>query len=189
MLAYHGLLLVIGSGLALAGLLGARAPDGPFGLYAYGSGIGGAPVFYSQDMAFIGDQTQIGDEEAARVIFTAGPNNSLFSNPADSASKSWANKAFFIPSRTSKSHHVGFTNTDTPEPDADIDTSGFIFYGATALHQGGPDNDLQGLWYAVPTTQSKRVWALQWNATDDDGLAKDDKIAVTLRTVAPARPF
>jgi len=89
-----------------------------------------------------------------------------------------------VPSWTSKSHHVGFTNTD-PAPEPDIDVSGFIFYGATALHQG-PGNSLQGLWYAVPT-QSKRIWALQWNATDDD--IEDTKISVTLRSVAPARPF
>jgi hypothetical protein len=42
--------MILGSRLALASLLGVRAkdaPSGPFGLYAYGSGISGAPVFYS----------------------------------------------------------------------------------------------------------------------------------------------
>ncbi|KAJ2989422.1 hypothetical protein NUW58_g3474 [Xylaria curta] len=56
--------------VVLGGLLGTRvgaAPSGQFGLYAYGGGIGGAQVFYSNDVAYIGDQAQMDDEEAARV--------------------------------------------------------------------------------------------------------------------------
>jgi hypothetical protein len=50
MLGHQGLLLILASRLALAGLVAARAGDaliGSFGLYGYGGGIGGAPVFYS----------------------------------------------------------------------------------------------------------------------------------------------
>lgn len=42
--------MVFGSRLALGGVLGTKAvaaPSGQFGLYAYGSGIGGAQIFYS----------------------------------------------------------------------------------------------------------------------------------------------
>ncbi|KAI1813213.1 hypothetical protein GGS20DRAFT_491968 [Poronia punctata] len=191
MLYKQSLIAVLGSRLALAGLVGARAPSGPFGLYAFGSGIGGAPVFYSHDVAYIGDQTHMDDEEAVRVVFTAGPNNTLFTNPdttspsSQSAQSSWENKAFFIPSWTSSSHHVGFTTTTDPQPEPDVDVSGFIFYGATAMHLG-PGNDLHDLWYVVPT-QFEKIWALRWNSTGDD--ENVNKISVTLRTTAPVQPF
>ncbi|KAI3319488.1 hypothetical protein HD806DRAFT_509154 [Xylariaceae sp. AK1471] len=187
MLGYQGLLLILGSPLVLGGVLGERAKDSPsgqFGLYAYGGSISGASLFYSNDVAFVGDQTQMDDQDAARVVFTTGPNNALLGNPdltSSRGSPAWANKAFFVPSWTSSSHHVGFTSTDS-EPETS--TSGFIFYGATALHQG-PGNTLQGLWYAVPT-RFQKIWALQWNATDDNS---DGKMSVTLRSTPPAQPF
>ncbi|KAI0467704.1 hypothetical protein F4859DRAFT_231110 [Xylaria cf. heliscus] len=173
--------LVLGSVLAKD-----AAPAGPFGLYAYGGGIAGAQVFYSNDVAYIGNQTQMNDDEAALVVFTTGPNNGLVGNPDMKTSRgfpSWSNKAFFVPTSTAASHRVGFTSKMS-DPDADADTGGFVFYGATALHQSA-DNTLHGLWYAVPTF-SPKIWALQWNATADDG---SGYISVTLRNTPPARPF
>ncbi|KAH8163129.1 hypothetical protein CIB48_g5113 [Xylaria polymorpha] len=167
------------------------APAGPFGLYAYGGGITGAQVFYSNDVAYIGDQSQMNDDEAALVVFTTGPNNGLVGNPDMKSSRgfpSWSNKAFFVPTSTAASHRVGFTSKlSDPDPDADTDTGGFVFYGATALHQS-PDNTLHGLWYAVPTF-SQKIWALQWNATTTDDDGSHDYISVTLRSTPPARPF
>ncbi|KAI8953092.1 hypothetical protein F4801DRAFT_588481 [Xylaria longipes] len=181
------LLLFVGSRVALGGVLGRdAAPTGPFGLYAYGGGITGAQVFYSHDVAYIGDQTQMDDDEAASVVFTTGPNNALVGNPDMESSRgfpSWSNKAFFVPTSTASSHRVGFTSKIS-DPDADADTKGFVFYGATALHQSA-DNTLHGLWYAVPTF-SHKIWALQWNATDD---RSSDYVSVTLRSTPPARPF
>ncbi|KAI1349469.1 hypothetical protein F5Y01DRAFT_185135 [Xylaria sp. FL0043] len=191
MLGYHGLLMVFGWRLVLGGLLGTghgAAPSGPFELYAYGGGVSGAQVFYSKGAAFVGNQTQTDDGDAASVVFTAGPNNTFVGNPDMTSSRgipSWANKAFFIPSATSSSHDVGFTSeTSGPDTDADVDTSGFIFYGATALHLNA-DNTLHGLWYVLPT-RSPRVWSLHWNATGDKS---DGHLSVTLRNVAPAVPF
>ncbi|KAI8626526.1 hypothetical protein F5Y19DRAFT_478390 [Xylariaceae sp. FL1651] len=208
MLGHQGLLLLLWSRLAFAGSLGARAknaPTGPFGLYAYGSGIGGAPVIYSQgksnsvesrrhewtnltqkyqDVAFIGDLAEMDNLDAARVVFTQGSDNSLLGSPdmaSARGSPSWSNKAFFVPSSTASSHRVGFTNTTSS---TDTSTSGFIFYGPTALHQGSADT-LQSLWYVVPT-QFRRVWALEWNATDD---RSEDKVSITLRSIPPSRAF
>ncbi|KAI0429455.1 hypothetical protein F5Y09DRAFT_310287 [Xylaria sp. FL1042] len=191
MLGHHGLLTIFGWRLVLGGLLGTRAgaaPSGPFELYAYGGGISGAQVFYSNGMAFVGNQTQMDDEEAASVVFTTGPNNAFVGNPDMKSSRgipTWSNKAFFIPSATSLSHNVGFTSkTSEPDTDADMDTSGFIFYGATALHLNA-DNTLHGLWYVLPTPSS-RVWSLHWNATGDKS---DGHLSVTLRNVAPVQPI
>lgn len=183
--------MVFGSRLALGGVLGTKAvaaPSGQFGLYAYGSGIGGAQIFYSNDVAYVGDQTQTDDDEAAIVLFTTGPNNALLGNPDTKSGRgipSWSNKAFFVPSSTSPSRRVGFTSKTSPSdpPDADADTAGFVFYGATALHQSA-DGSLHDLWYAVPAGPA-RTWALQWNVTE----AGSGLVPVTLRTVAPALPF
>ncbi|KAI1420020.1 hypothetical protein F5Y12DRAFT_165646 [Xylaria sp. FL1777] len=186
MLGHQGLLMIFASRLVLGGLLGMRASptaSGQFGLYAYGGGIGGAQVFYSNGVAFVGNQTQMEDEEAASVVFTTGPNNAFVGNPDMKSSRgipSWSNKAFFIPTSTSSSHDVGFTS----KTGTDRDTSGFVFYGATALHQSA-DKTLQGLWYVLPT-QARRVWSLHWNATSDKG---DGHLSVTLRSVAPVQPF
>ncbi|KAK5633725.1 hypothetical protein RRF57_009439 [Xylaria bambusicola] len=114
------------------------------------------------------------------AVSTWGPNNELIGNPDVDSSPSWSNKAFYIPAASSASHDVGFTL----EPGTDMDTSGFIFYDATLLHVS-EDNSLQSLWYALPT-QYEKVWSLRWNATGDES---DGHLAVTLRTVPPARPF
>ncbi|KAI1109100.1 hypothetical protein F5Y14DRAFT_433752 [Nemania sp. NC0429] len=198
---YLNLIFLFGPGLALSGggVSGSApepravaAPAGPFGLYAYGGGIGGAQVFYSHDVAFIGDQTKMNDDEAALVVFTTGPNNELVGNPDTASSRgvpTWSNKAFFVPKATSSSRRVGFTSRAS-EPDADADTSGFVFYGATALHEDA-DHALHGLWSVVPVSAAeegeaeKRIWALLWNVTDADGA----RVSVTLRSTPPATPF
>ncbi|KAF2963046.1 hypothetical protein GQX73_g10525 [Xylaria multiplex] len=151
-------------------------------------GIGGAQVFYSHDAAFIGDQMQMDDDEAASVLFTAGPNDGLIGNPDMKTSRgfpSWSNKAFFIPASMSSSHQVGFKSKTLDSPNPDTDTSGFIFYGATALHLSA-DGTLHGLWYVLPT-QSKKIWSLHWNATTGD--KSDGHLSVTLRSVPPTKPF
>ncbi|KAI0855768.1 hypothetical protein F4860DRAFT_447985 [Xylaria cubensis] len=188
------LLLLAGSRVVLGGVLAARdaAPAGPFGLYAYGGGITGAQVFYSHDVAYIGDQMQMDDDEAAPVVFTTGPNDALVGNPDIKSSKSiptWSNKAFFVPKSTASSHRVGFTSKisdpDNGDDDDEADTQGFVFYGATALHKSA-DNTLHGLWSAVPTF-SQKIWALQWNVTTGGDVSEG--VSVTLRSTPPARPF
>lgn len=99
-----------------------------------------------------------------------------------------------MPKATSSSRRVGF-RSQASEPDSDADTSGFVFYGATALHED-EDHALHGLWSAVPMPvaaeaegeaegKQKRFWALLWNVTDSDGA----HVAVTLRSTPPATPF
>ncbi|KAI0114348.1 hypothetical protein GGR51DRAFT_503999 [Nemania sp. FL0031] len=192
MLGSQALLMIFGLRFVLGGLIGPKAvaaPSGQFGLYAYGGSISGAQVFYSNDMAFIGDQTQTDDQEAATVLFSAGPNDGLVANPDMKSSRgipTWSNKRFFVPSSTSASRRVGFTSkASEPDTDTDADTAGFVFYGATALHQNA-DNSLHSLFYAVPTPV-KKIWALQWNVTKGDG--NGGEVAVSLRFVAPAQPF
>ncbi|KAI1078008.1 hypothetical protein F5B20DRAFT_250260 [Whalleya microplaca] len=166
-----------------------RAPTGPFGLYAYGPGIGGAAVFSSGDFAFLGNPKLLDDPEAATVSFTTGTNNALLGTPtapadlsSSAARPSWTNATFFIPGRGSASHQVGFA--PAPGPAADVDASGFVFYGQVALHQSPDDPQLRTLWYAVPTA-TDGVWSLNWNSTAD---ARDGKVLVTVKATPPAVP-
>ncbi|KAI1299569.1 hypothetical protein F5Y03DRAFT_397570 [Xylaria venustula] len=188
MLVYKSLLTLFASRLVVGGVLGTR-DNNQFRLYAYGGGISGAQVFYSNGAAFVGNQTQMDDNEAASVMFTTGPNDAFIGNPDMQSSRgvpSWTNKALYIPTSKSASHDVGFTSSESAGSgtDSDIDTTGFIFYDAHALHVNA-DNSLSGLWYLLPT-QSHRVWSLHWNAT---GGKDDGHLSVTLRSVAPAQPF
>ncbi|KAI0967209.1 hypothetical protein F4678DRAFT_446964 [Xylaria arbuscula] len=187
MLGYKSLLMLFASRLVVGGVLGTRV-NSQFRLYAYGGSISGAQVFYSNGAAFVGNQTKMDDNEAASVMFTAGPNDAFIGNPDMQSSRgipSWSNKALYIPASKSASHDVGFISTNSDQDtDSDVDTTGFIFYDAHALHLNA-DNSLSGLWYLLPT-QSGRVWSLHWNATSGDG---DSHLSVTLRSVAPAQPF
>ncbi|KAH9889739.1 hypothetical protein F4778DRAFT_388989 [Xylariomycetidae sp. FL2044] len=166
-------------------LITKRAPTGQFSLYAYGSGIGGASIFSTGDMAYIGNPDSLGNDNAAVAIFTASADGSLIASPNTTASgttPSWSNGTFYIPGTTSASHRIGFTNSTATE---DMDTTGFMFYGKVALHKS-TSGDLETLWYAVPT-DADDVWALNWNTTGDE--ESGDKILVTLKTTAPSVPL
>ncbi|KAI1267019.1 hypothetical protein F5Y18DRAFT_381236 [Xylariaceae sp. FL1019] len=170
--------------ITLAGAL-QTAPSGPFRLYAYGKGIIGAPIFSSQDNAYVGDKSQADDPDATQVVFTAGQNTEFLGSSAGNSttvSRSWSNKPFFIPSPSSKSHGVGFANTTSG---SEITTSGFIFDGQFVTHLNEDGRHLETLWYIVPTS-SDRVWSLRWNSTGDQS---QDQIMVSLRSTGPAHPF
>ncbi|KAI0007666.1 hypothetical protein F4779DRAFT_494459 [Xylariaceae sp. FL0662B] len=170
-----------------------RAPSGPFRLYAYGPGIGGAPVFSSGDLAFLGNPRLLDDPEAATVSFMTGTDNALLGTPlpdptlsssggeTGGAQPAWTNATFFVPGPRSASHQVGFAPA---APAADVSASGFVFYGQVALHQSPGDQQLRTLWYALPTGTAG-VWSLNWNATAD---AREGKVLVTVKATAPAVP-
>ncbi|KAI0150718.1 hypothetical protein GGR57DRAFT_181245 [Xylariaceae sp. FL1272] len=180
MLVYNSLALFFG----LAGAL-KSAPSGPFRLYAYGKGIVGAPVFSSQDSAYVGDRSKASDSDATQVVFTAGPNTEFLGSSVGNStaqSRSWSDKPFFIPSPSSTSHGVGFTDSTSG---SDISTSGFIFDGQFVTHLNEDGRHLETLWYVVPT-QSNRVWSLRWNSTGDES---EGQVMVSLRSVGPSHPF
>ncbi|KAF3068424.1 putative cytochrome p450 protein [Daldinia childiae] len=176
--------LMLGIPMALAGspIIVQRAPTAPFGLFAYGDGIGGAPVFTDGENAFIGRATRSNDSEAAQIQFISGTDNSLLASPNTTTGNAptWSNLTFMVPDTTSSSHQVGFTNSTTS---TDRSGSGFVFYGDFLLHKN-TDGDLKALWYAVPSDED-RIWTLNWNSTDDD---TEGKVVVTLKATPPSRP-
>ncbi|KAI1473145.1 uncharacterized protein F4812DRAFT_454961 [Daldinia caldariorum] len=176
--------LILGIPIAIAAgspVLVERAPTSAFGLFAYGDGIGGAPLFTTGDGAFIGTATHSNDSQAAQVEFIANSDNSLVANPNTTAANdpTWSNLTFSVPNTTSSSHQVGFSNSTS---DDNRSGSGFVFYGDFLLHKE-TSGDLQSMWYAVPSGQDN-IWTLNWNYTDDD---TDGKVLVTLKTTPPSK--
>ncbi|KAI0851190.1 hypothetical protein F5Y00DRAFT_16599 [Daldinia vernicosa] len=176
--------LILGIPAVIAGspILVERAPTSPFALFAYGDGIGGAPVFTDGDGAYIGQVTSLNDSEAAQVEFNAGTDNTLLANPNTTTTgntPTWSNLTFIVPDTTSSSHKVEFTNSTTT---GDRSGTGFVFYGEFLLHKS-TDGDLKAMWYAVPSGQDN-VWTLNWNSTDDD---TEGKVIVTLKATPPSR--
>ncbi|KAI0382355.1 hypothetical protein F5Y04DRAFT_53557 [Hypomontagnella monticulosa] len=177
--------LIFSLPIALAGSLAIveRAPTTPFGLYAYGDEIGGAPVFTTGQGAYIGKASKVDDTEAAPVEFNLGTDNSLLGNPNATSGEStptWSNLTFMVPDTTSSSHDVGFTNSTTT---SERSSSGFIFYDQFLLHRN-LDGSLKSLWYAVPT-EDEGVWYLRWNSTGDDS---EGQVLVSLKATAPSKP-
>ncbi|KAI1340238.1 hypothetical protein F5Y15DRAFT_52177 [Xylariaceae sp. FL0016] len=158
-----------------------RAPSGSFTLYAYGDGIGGAPVFSDGETAYVGKQSSLNGSNVAQVTFTVGDNNSLLASPnttSGTTTPSWSNTTFYVPSTSSSAHTVGFTNST---PSDEMAATDFIFYGQVVFHQND-DGDLEGEWYAT-TTQYDEVWTLKWNTSSDDN--STSMVAVTLKATAP----
>ncbi|KAI2615807.1 hypothetical protein GGS26DRAFT_579008 [Hypomontagnella submonticulosa] len=177
--------LILSLPIALAGSLAIveRAPTTPFGLYAYGDGIGGAPVFTTGHGAYIGKASRVDDTEAAPVEFNLGTDNSLLANPNATSGEStptWSNLTFMVPDTTSSSHEVEFTNSTTTN---ERSTSGFIFYDQFLLHRN-LDGSLKSLWYAVPS-ETEGVWYLRWNSTGDE---TNGQVLVSLKATAPSKP-
>ncbi|KAI8944817.1 hypothetical protein F4801DRAFT_594639 [Xylaria longipes] len=161
-----------------------RGPPASFGLFAYGTGIGGFPLFSDGDTAYVGDGSQLNNTNSAPVTFTAGTDNSLIGSPntTDStATPSWSNITFYIPNSGSSSHKVGFTNSTVPN---NASSTGFVFYGQVVLHESD-EVKLESGWYAV-ATGTDNVWSLEWNTTSNE--TSDGRVAVTLKTTRPTTP-
>ncbi|KAI1496052.1 hypothetical protein F5X99DRAFT_401617 [Biscogniauxia marginata] len=180
---FRSLFYGLSTAIAASPALMPRAPTGSFNLYAYGTGIGGAPVFYAGDVVYLGQLSSLNSTEAAPVLFETGDNNALKGNPnttSSTTSPSWSNVTLFVPGPTSSSHKVGFSNTTT---NGTVSASGFVFYGQDVLHENSNGN-LETLWYAVPASMDS-VWSLNWNSTGDE---TEGIIMVSLRSAAPSRP-
>ncbi|KAI1100368.1 hypothetical protein F4804DRAFT_47697 [Jackrogersella minutella] len=175
-----GLPMVIAASPALM----QRAPTSPFALYAYGDGIGGAPLFTTGDGAFIGTTTQVNSTQAAPVVFEVGTDNALLGNPNTTASDTtptWSNLTFNVPDTTTAGHQVAFSNSSNSTTGRS--GSGFVFYGSFLFHKN-TEGGLKSMWYALPS-DTDGVWSLNWNSTGDDTTGQ---VLITLKTTAPSTP-
>ncbi|KAH6639586.1 hypothetical protein C7974DRAFT_134838 [Boeremia exigua] len=167
--------------------LGAKKREVPshFGLYGYGEGFGGFPLFYADGYAYIGEAAQSNISNAATVDFSLGTGNmtSLWiGNPnttllPDANTANWADTVFYLPDNTTSDKRVGFLSNNNAT-DGAIKT-GFSFYGSTAVLIG-ETGTLESSFYALQV--SERVHRLYWNETS---LGQKP---VVLRAVAPSMP-
>ncbi|OCL04183.1 hypothetical protein AOQ84DRAFT_391733 [Glonium stellatum] len=177
-----GLLLLAASVLASASPLLARAAStDSFGLYAYGSGIGGLPVFYSDGYAYIGYGSPLNASSSANVTLTESPGDSTTwaasPNITTSSNATWSDKFFYVPSPQAPFHRVGFTSNSTSYQI----TSGFTFYGHFTFLVTS-SGAWESLFYAKPTAYSG-IWELMWNQTDE---ADSGVVPLTLKNSAPS---
>ncbi|KAJ4304705.1 hypothetical protein N0V90_000232 [Kalmusia sp. IMI 367209] len=149
-------LLVLGANLK-------RATPDNFGLYGYGEGFGGFPLFYA-DVSPSGtgtSQSWIGTPNATLTNYTV----------------SWSDVTLAIPSSSASDKRISFlTSNETSGSDAT--TTGFLFYGSTAMLL--ENGKLESSWFALRV--SERIHALYWN---DTSLGQ---VPVILRNTPPSNP-
>ncbi|KAI1047157.1 hypothetical protein LB505_010081 [Fusarium chuoi] len=162
----------------------AASNTGPFSLYAYGTGVGGLPIFSSGDEIFVGNFSKVDDDEAAPILFTVGddawyasPNTTGYAKGRD---PSWSNLTFAVPGPSSSSHSVKLINSTA-------DTDGYVFdlmtYGTFVMVE--ENGQMTSLWYATPS-EIDGVYVIGWNASDAG--QSDDKVAITLKKTPPSNP-
>ncbi|CAI6317620.1 unnamed protein product [Periconia digitata] len=164
---------------AVFGATQRRAIDGPFELWAYGTGIGGFPLFYSRGLAFAGNVSQFSanDSNAAIASFVTGPDNSWIASPVN-ATTNWNRATLFIPSTAMESSLVGFL-PENSGGNASIETTGFSFYGTTAMKIEA-DGSLASGFTGLPVSDD--VIQIFWNDTSSG------QVPIALRGVAPSSP-
>ncbi|KAF4981515.1 hypothetical protein FZEAL_2700 [Fusarium zealandicum] len=157
--------------------------DTPFALYAYGSGIGGLPMFSSGSDVFLGDFSDANDPEAAPVTLTPGDEmwagNPNTTGDASGQKPTWSDRTFAVPGPSSSSHNVMLVNGTADSHDI---VTTFVFYGTFVLVD--QDGKLTSLWYGVPS--SNGIYSLGWNASSDDASA--NRIPLTLKRTPPSNP-
>ncbi|KAF5711740.1 hypothetical protein FGLOB1_4842 [Fusarium globosum] len=162
----------------------AASNNGPFSLFAYGTGVGGLPIFSSGDEIFVGNFSKVDDDEAAPILFTIGddawyasPNTTGYAKGRD---PSWSNLTFAVPGPSSSSHSVKLINSTT-------DADGYVFdlmtYGTFVMVE--ENGQMTSLWYAAPS-EIDGVYVIGWNASDAG--QSDDKVAITLKKTPPSNP-
>ncbi|KAF4438541.1 hypothetical protein FACUT_4816 [Fusarium acutatum] len=162
----------------------AASNTGPFSLYAYGTGVGGLPIFSSGEEVFVGNFSKIDDSEAAPIQFTVG-DDAWYASPnttgyAKGRKPSWSYLTFAVPGPSSSSHSVKLLNSTA---DTDGYVSDLMFYGTFVMVE--EDGQMTSLWYATPS-EIDGIYVIGWNASDAGH--SDDKVAITLKRTPPSNP-
>ncbi|RYP68373.1 hypothetical protein DL769_005527 [Monosporascus sp. CRB-8-3] len=171
--------LVLGAVVNAATIHSRADPGQSFGLFAYGEGIGGLPVFYNEGLAFITDFRTTNTTDMVPVLFTfsdttltAQPNTTSTNS---SSSPVFESAVFGIPADSASSRQVSFLRNETSNGET---TSGFGFFG-TIVFLEGSDGSLQTLFYAEPT-DTEGIWSLAWDDADTEGA-----VPVTVKNSSP----
>ncbi|KAF7926489.1 hypothetical protein BELL_0875g00050 [Botrytis elliptica] len=188
------LLFLFGGLTASAAVLQKRTTSSTdsFHLYAYGTGIGGLPVYYSDGNAFIGNTVPAGSKVNANITFTPTSSSEWIVTPSNSnvTLTNTTTSALVINPSSSGLTNVGFTgavvgNSTTKGFSASTagngTTKGFITFGNWAMWKNPSTEKIVSNFYATPVCDG--VWQLMWNAEEiDDG----SSISVAVRKTAPS---
>ncbi|TLS30049.1 hypothetical protein PpBr36_02614 [Pyricularia pennisetigena] len=165
-----------------------------FGLYAYGSKIGGFAVNRVNGLSIIylpislGYDSQKTSCNAGDVFLnsTVGPNTEFFTSTPTSHGQFTVNTSANTISHAktgdklaipTTSGFVTFLPKDGPENPA-LETSGMRIFGNTLFFVGA-SGQLETGWTAVPIGEDSTAFRLGWNVTSDGA------VPLALRTIAP----
>ncbi|RMZ70754.1 cytochrome p450 [Pyrenophora seminiperda CCB06] len=158
------------------------SPAATFQLYAYGEDLSGFPLFYADGLAYVGDASAFNSSGAAVVDFQTKKDSGYFvGNPNTTLSRNkptWSNVTLFVPSNSSEDRHVGFLDLNDGTGNTTTETSGFFFYGSTAMHMCA-DGSLASAFFGAKVQDN--VYELVWNETTKT-------IPLSLRRTAPSSP-
>ncbi|KAJ8058671.1 hypothetical protein OCU04_012845 [Sclerotinia nivalis] len=155
-----------------------KSTTSSFQLYAYGKGIGGLPVYYSDGNAFVGSKFPSGSNLNTNISFAPSSSSEWVITPTTSnvtLTNTTSPVLFIDPSGTALTN-VGFTGSSS----SNGTTKGFISFGNWAMWKNPSTSRIASNFYATPVSDG--VWQLKWNAEEiDDG----SSISVAVRKVAP----
>jgi hypothetical protein len=104
-------------------------------------------------------------------MWIGSPNTTL----SNGTNPSWSNLILTVPGPAASDKRVSLSSAgDTSD---DSITTGFLFYGSTAMHVTD-DGQMESMFYALRV--SDQVSALYWNDTSKD------QVPVVLRSIAPS---
>ncbi|KAF7856336.1 hypothetical protein EAF04_009864 [Stromatinia cepivora] len=171
------LLVLFGGLTASAAVIGKRT-DSSFHLYAYGTGIGGLPVYYSDGNAFVGSKFPSGSNVNTNIIFAPSSSNEWVITPTSNITlTNTTSPALFIDPSATGLTNVGFTGPAS----SNGTTKGFISFGNWAMWENPSTSKIASNFYATPVSDG--IWQLKWNAEEiDDG----SSVSVAVRKVAPS---
>ncbi|QSZ36477.1 hypothetical protein DSL72_006356 [Monilinia vaccinii-corymbosi] len=167
------LLLLVGGITASAAVIAKRTPSS-FRLYAYGVGIGGLPVYYSDGKFSPSPSnewviTPTNTKITLTLTNSTLTNSTLITTPALTINLS----------RSTGLTNIGFSGSSNTA--SETTTQGFIAYGKWVLWQNPSTQDMASHFFATPLCDG--VWQLRWNAEEiEDGKS----VSVAVRMMAPS---
>lgn len=151
-------------------------------LYAYGSEADGAPVFYSNGLAYIGLQAPTWSGTSTNITFNTDSSNTTapWTIDANSTTVSF-NKTLelYIVPTTSSYTQVGFVSTTGTAPTGAV-TTGFAFFG-TQVAYAASESNYELLFWATSTNETG-IYGLYWNAA---GSPTNGSFPVVIKTTPP----
>ncbi|KAK5999268.1 hypothetical protein PT974_01661 [Cladobotryum mycophilum] len=162
--------------VAFIGMSGAAPPPGRFTLYAYGHNITGLPIFFSNNLAYIGSPNL--SSGSFNVTFSIA-NQGLVASPniTNSPGTLLSTYELYIVNSNNAFQQVGFATSGSSP--AEATTRGFGFYGHDVMFFDDSGNALSKFW-AVNIQHNQ--WKMNWN---ENGTYREGYTPVALRSVPP----